>query len=98
MPAIAGADVPTTGHGTYPPTIVTGGSGKVFVEGKPALSMDNAIHVTHCNTVKPYDCHSGVIAAASPKVFVEGSPAVRIGDVLTCGDTVAGGAGKIVSA
>ncbi len=97
MPALAGADEPTTGHSTYPPTIVTGGSGKVSVQGKPALSVANLVHVTHCNTVKPYDCHAGSAATYSPKVFIEGSNAIRIGDTLTCGDTVAGGAGKVVS-
>lgn len=97
MPALAGADEPTTGHGTYPPTVVTGGSGKVTVQGKPALSKDNMIHVTHCNTVPNYDCHAGSAASFSPKVFIEGSNAIRIGDTLTCGDTVAGGAGKVTS-
>jgi uncharacterized Zn-binding protein involved in type VI secretion len=62
------------------------------------LSQANIVHVVHCNTVDPYDCHAGGPASFSSKVFVEGSPAIRIGDTLTCGDTVAGGASKIVSA
>ncbi|AGN30010.1 hypothetical protein VPFG_00002 [Vibrio phage nt-1] len=97
MPALAGANEPTTGHETYPPTEVTGGSSKVFVQGKQALSKDNLVHITHCNTVEPHDCHAGSAATYSPKVFIEGSNAIRIGDTLTCGDTVAGGSGKVSS-
>ncbi len=98
MPAIARSGDPTTGHATYPPTNVVGGSPKVSAQGIGVLSEANLIHVTHCNTVKPHDCHAGSAATFSDKVFIEGSPAVRIGDMLTCGDTVAGGAGKVVSA
>lgn len=92
MPALAGAVSPTTGHADFPPTTVTGGSNKVFVQGKPVLSQDNLIHITHCN---PDTCHSGTLASGSEKVFVEGSPAARIGDPITCGDTIAGGDIKV---
>ncbi|AUR86073.1 PAAR motif protein [Vibrio phage 1.081.O._10N.286.52.C2] len=98
MPALARAGDSTTGHETYPPTTVVGGSSKVTAEGVGVLSKDNLIHVTHCNTVDPYDCHAGSAATYSDKVFIEGSPAIRIGDTITCGDTVAGGAGKVISA
>lgn len=98
MPALAREGDPTTGHATYPPTVVVGGSSKVTSSGIGVLSKDNLIHVQHCNTVKPYDCHAGNAATYSDKVFIEGSPAVRIGDMLTCGDTVAGGDGKVTSA
>lgn len=95
MPALCGAPSPTTGHGDFPPTIVTGGSQKVFVEGKQALCLKNLVHVTHCN---PDSCHSGTLAVGSEKVFIEGYPAARIGDKITCGDTIAGGAVKVTSA
>lgn len=95
MPGLCGAPEPTTGHGTYPPTQVVGGSSKVFVQGKPGLSVANAVHVTHCNTVDPFDCHSGSPVMWSSKVFIEGSNALRIGDSLSCGDTIAGGAPKV---
>ena len=98
MPALARSGDPTTGHGTYPPTFVEGGSPKVSAQGISVLSKATLVHVPHCNMVKPYDCHSGSAATYSDKVFIEGSPAVRIGDMITCGDTVAGGAGKVVSA
>lgn len=94
MPALAKAGDPTTGHATYPPTTVSGGSGKVSADGVAVLSVANVVHDGHTNTVKPYDFHQGSGAAGSSKVFIEGSPALRIGDTLTCGDTIAGGSGK----
>lgn len=98
MPSMSGASEPTTGHGTYPPTSVGGGSSKVRVQGKPALSVANTIHAGHTNTVKPHDFHASSMASGSSKVRVQGSPAVRIGDPLACGDTVAGGSSKVNSA
>lgn len=98
MPSMSGASEPTTGHGTYPPTSVGGGSPKVRVQGKPALSVSNTIHVRHTNTIPPYDTHASTMASGSSKVRVQGSPAVRIGDSLACGDTVAGGSPKVNSA
>ena len=93
-PATTGAL--TSGHATYPPTTIIAGSSKVTIEGKGALSIAQHSHVPHANTLPPFDVHSGVVTVGSPKVFIEGSPAVRIGDPLSCGDTVASGAIKVV--
>lgn len=97
MRALARAGDPTTGHDgeIYPPTIVTGGSSKVTIQGKPALNKDNLVHVEHCKVVYPYDCHSGSLITFSTKVLIEGASAVRVGDTLSCGDVIASGSTKV---
>lgn len=83
----------TTGHGAYPPTSTTGGSGNVFVEGKP-LTHVGVETAPHTNPGPP-DTHSSTIAVGSATVSVNGSPASRIGDAIACGGALSMGSGTV---
>ena len=84
----------TTGHSTYPPTIINATQSKVFVEGIPVLVEGDPI-VPHRNTVEPHDTHGGECVAGTSKVFVTGKKAVQMGDRISCGDTVAFSSSKV---
>jgi uncharacterized Zn-binding protein involved in type VI secretion len=40
-------------------------------------------------------CHDGVASSGSPNVFVNGKPVCRIGDAISCGDTMATGSENV---
>ena len=82
----------STGHGCFPPTAVNGAvASKTSIEGSPA-AMVNSTHPPHAcgNTV-----HSGrKISSGSGKTTIEGRAAARIGDSISCGDSMGQGASK----
>lgn len=90
MPAVSYDQAMTTGHGPYPPTQINASQSKFFVEGKPVLiNNDKANNHGHSPV--------GMCIATTTKLFVGGIPVVRIGDMLTDGDTVAQGSSKLFS-
>ncbi|CAH9015481.1 PAAR motif protein [Vibrio phage 150E35-1] len=84
----------TTGHGDFPPTTISAGSGDVFISGPAAARIGDAI-IPHTRTAKPFDTHGGTISGGSSTVFINGKAAARIGDPISCGDTIAGGSGDV---
>jgi uncharacterized Zn-binding protein involved in type VI secretion len=83
----------TSGHGPYPPTVTTGGSGNVFVEGKP-LTHVGVGTVPHTDPGPP-ETHGSSVSAGSSSVNVNSQPASRIGDAIGCGDALASGSGTV---
>lgn len=81
----------TSGHGCFPPTVIIKGSPNVIVENSPAGRLtDDAV---------PHVCVSGhglKIGCGSSTVFINNLNAGRIGDCMTCGDTVATGKSSII--
>lgn len=92
MPPVTRLGDMSTGHDAFPPRPSTSASGDVFVEGIAAHRVGDSWAV-HCNPVPV--CHPGVLAAGSGTVFVNGLAVGRIGDPISCGDTVATGAGTV---
>ncbi|ADG60062.1 PAAR motif of membran proteins [Acinetobacter phage Acj9] len=90
MPAVSYNNCMTTGHGSYGPTNIPATQSKLFVAGQAVLINGDAAN---------YHGHSpvGICIATSTKLFVNGIPVVRIGDMLTDGDTVAQGSPKLFS-
>ena len=82
----------STGHAGFYPRSCTEGSDNVFVNGIGAhtQSMSWAIH---CNPTPV--CHAGVLSGGSGTVFVNGKPLGRVGDDISCGDTVAQGSPNV---
>lgn len=95
MPLPAGRGPESTcGHGCYPPTIVTGNSGTVFINGLPALKVSSPMTVHTC-VVPVHPSHGSTLAAGSGTVSIEGSPAGRIGDPTGCGDACASASSNV---
>lgn len=85
----------TSGHGgPFPPTLISSGSPKVLIEGKPATTI-GANAIPHVRMKKPYDVHAPVVSSGSSKVFIGGIAASGTGDTLSCGGTIATGSGKV---
>ena len=68
------------------------GSPNVNVNGIPVHRQGDSWAV-HCNPTP--SCHDGALTSGSGTVFVNGKPIGRIGDPISCGDTVAQGAGTV---
>ena len=77
MPAASSHPSKSTGHDTFPPSITTGGSPDVFINGKPAIRVGDSFapHADHNGNV-----HSDSMSEGSSTVFINGQPACRIGD------------------
>ena len=94
MPGLAYNGCSTTGHSTYPPTTIVSSQSKVFVQGN-AICVEGDTIITHTNTVKPYDSHSGTLIPSTNKNYVTGKKAIMMGDKVSCGDTVIQSSGKV---
>jgi uncharacterized Zn-binding protein involved in type VI secretion len=96
MPAQSSGTVPTTGHGCFPPTSVSGTASTVLVNGKPAVVVGDGPNVHTC-VRKPYPTHGSSVSAGSGTVIIEGKPAGRISDPIGCGSVIAGGSSNVFS-
>lgn len=81
----------STGHGCFPARPNLEGSPNVFINGIAAHCIGHAWD-THCCGPS---CHSGVLSAGSGSVFVNGRALARIGDGISCGDTVGQGSPNV---
>lgn len=89
MPAVSYNGAMTTGHGKYKPTSINASQSKFTVSGIPVLVNGDLAN---------YHGHTPVgQCIATSKLFVGGRAVVRIGDMLTDGDTVAMGSPKLFS-
>ena len=89
----------TTGHGSYPPAVFLPGSSlcqKATIEGKPMLTVD-VIVASHGSPTPSTPITNGKIIQGSPTCKVKCDDGVfravaRIGDSLSCGCKIVGGA------
>lgn len=92
MPGLVRIGDKTTGHDDWPPTECIEGSSNVFANGKPAC-IQGSHFAEHCDDDD--NCHTPVAVGGSSSIFINGKPAIRIGDKLSCGDTIAEGSPDI---
>lgn len=78
------------GHSCWPARPNIEGSANVFVNGI-AVHCTSHNWAVHCCTNTPFPCHTGVAGSGSPNVFANGLARSRVGDSITCGDTMATG-------
>lgn len=94
MPAVVREGDMSTGHPhCYPPTPANSGSPNVFINGIPAIRLNDSWE-THgaCPLHSP---HSGSSSSGSSTVFCNGKPLCRVGDSISCGDTMAEGSPNV---
>ena len=79
----------STGHGCFPPTACSGSTAsKTYINGIPAQVQGSSYVVHVCGkSVHPVRLAS----SGSGTVMIEGKAAIRIGDSISCGDTVGQG-------
>ncbi|WP_182084196.1 PAAR domain-containing protein [Aureimonas sp. ME7] len=93
-PAHRKADI-GSGHGChFPPSLATGGSGDVFVNGRPLMRVGDA-YAPHACVAGHAGPHGRKLAQGSPSVFVNGLKAGRIGDAIDCGGEARTGSGDV---
>lgn len=84
-----------SGHGChFPPTLATGGSPNVFVNGRP-LMREGDSYAPHPCVVGHAPPHGRALAAGSASVFVNGKPAGRQGDAIDCGGAAQTASGDV---
>lgn len=84
---------PTSGHGSFPPTMTAAGSGNVFINGKPAHRLGDG-WIPHASP-SPSPPHRDVLASGSGSVFINGAPAGRVGDSGSVGGTIVSGSSNV---
>lgn len=84
----------TTGHLTWPPTIGATTVGTVRINGI-AVSYNTASYITHVNNLGIP--HPNPICIAVGTVLAYGQPIGRVGDFLSCGDTLANGSPNVLA-
>ena len=81
----------SAGHCFFPrPTIQ--GSTNVLIGGLPAHTIGMKWTIHFCG--KKF--HPSFTAMGSPNVLVNGKPLARVGDRLSCGDTIASGSPNVL--
>lgn len=78
----------STGHGDWPPRPTAEWSPDVYAEGLNVHRVGDT-WVTHCNTKG--QCHVGATSGGSHTVYCNGKQVARIGDPVSCGETIATG-------
>ena len=86
----------TTGHSCWPSTTICQGSETVIAEGLPVSTLGHAAIPHQCIDV-PFPVHGLSVAEGSETVIIEGLFAARIGDGMTCGDTIAAGVPSVIT-
>jgi uncharacterized Zn-binding protein involved in type VI secretion len=103
IPAAAGAPVPTPTPMPFNGMITTGVSTDVFIEGKPAATVNcgainQPIHIPAGGPFQKPPSNQGKILVGSTGVFINGKPAARQGDMcMTCNDPVDMPVGQVVA-
>ncbi|MEH6578481.1 MAG: PAAR domain-containing protein [Amphritea sp.] len=92
MPKAARLGDSASGHGCFPPTQITSGSGDVLINGLPAARVGDSAAPHGCKDCPP---HGRTLVAGSASVFINGKPAVRVGDALSCGGVVISGSPNV---
>jgi uncharacterized Zn-binding protein involved in type VI secretion len=103
IPAAAGAPVPTPTPMPFNGTITSGLSTDVFIEGKPAATVNSGaintpIHIPAGGPFQKPPSNQGKILMGSTGVFINGKPAARQGDIaVTCNDPIDAPLGQVVA-
>lgn len=84
----------SVGHSCWPSRPNIEGSSNVFVNGI-AVHCTSQKWAIHCCTNYPYPCHDGVAGPGSPNVYANGLMRSRVGDPITCGDTMLTGSPNV---
>jgi uncharacterized Zn-binding protein involved in type VI secretion len=98
-----GGPVPTPTPMPFNGTLMTGLSTDVFIEGKPAATVDSVainqpVHIPAAGPFQKPPTNQGKILVGSTGVFINGKPAARQGDMaMTCNDPVDMPAGQVVA-
>lgn len=87
MPAITRLGDLSAGHGGFPARPNIQASTNVFTNNKGVHRQGDAWAI-HCSGDS---CHGGVLLQGSTTVFVNGKQCSRIGDTISCADTVGQG-------
>lgn len=99
-----GGPVPTPTPLPFIGTITSGVSADVFIEGKPAATVDSVAintpaHVPAAGPFQKPPANQGKIMIGSTGVFINGKPAARQGDMaMTCNDPADLPIGQVVAA
>ena len=103
IPAALGVPVPTPTPMPFNGTLGSGLSTDVFIEGKPAATVDSTAmnmppHIPAGGPFQKPPSNQGKIMAGSTGVFINGKPAARQGDMaMTCNDPVDMPIGSVVA-
>ena len=98
-----GGPVPTPTPLPFSGTITQGTSTDVFIEGKPAATVDSVAmnmppHIPAAGPFQKPPTNQGKILVGSTGVFINGKPAARSGDMaMTCNDPVDMPIGQVVA-
>lgn len=96
MPGIVRLGDNSAGHPhCYPARPNVEASGNVIVNGRGAHRLGDgwAVHGA-CVLHSP---HGGAASSGSATVMVNGRPVCRIGDAISCGDSMAEGSGDVIA-
>lgn len=93
MPSVSRDGDSCTGHVSFPPRGMTGGSPDVFVNGKAARRQGDAFLPHGSPSSSPP--HGASESSGSGTVFCNGLPLNRIGDPVSCGGSNASGSGNV---
>jgi len=85
MPLVHRKGDATSGHGCFPPTIPSGWSPDVFVNGKNVVRNGDGIVPHGCPVCPPH----GGSYVGSHTVFINGKDCQVAGDPISCGDSAA---------
>jgi uncharacterized Zn-binding protein involved in type VI secretion len=98
-----GGPVPTPTPMPFMGTIMSGVSTDVFIEGKPAATVDSVAinqppHIPAAGPFQKPPTNQGKIMVGSTGVFINGKPAARQGDMaMTCNDPIDMPIGQVVA-
>jgi uncharacterized Zn-binding protein involved in type VI secretion len=99
-----GGPVPTPTPMPFSGTLMSGLSTDVFIEGKPAATVDSIAlnqpaHIPAAGPFQKPPTNQAKILVGSTGVFINGKPAARQGDMaITCNDPVDAPVGQVVAA
>ena len=95
MPGVARQFDKSTGHGPYPPTpCVSQVASTVRANGRRVQKVGSE-YVTHKDGTSVHPQSARKVASGSGTVRVEGSPIARIGDPISCGDSIGQCSGNV---
>ncbi|MEL6587027.1 MAG: PAAR domain-containing protein [Pseudomonadota bacterium] len=84
-----------SGHGChFPPTPATGGSGDVFVNGRPLMRKGDA-YVPHACVAGHAGPHGRALSGGSASVYANGKATGRKGDAIDCGGAASTASGNV---
>lgn len=83
MPAVSRITDVGSGHASFPPTNVTGGSGNCTVNSKVVARVGDPL-AAH-GSPSPSPAHPRAIASGSSNVSVNSKPLAHIGSAVDCG-------------